>query len=206
MAAFLRHDDLSWSDIINQGLAALIGNAAPAAAAPAPRAKTPQQEPAQDEPLRAPAPEELEALDIEQVEDVENAAEAPVAYAGMSALADVSFESVGPESPADFPVDEDESDDEQFSLRTKTMATVLAEQGDYAGAKEIYEEILAATTDAAARTDLESRIADLAAKIKSGHATASLDASEEPVDQGKNKLIQVLERLAGRLENRVDKA
>ena len=203
MAAFLRHNDLSWSDIINQGLAALIGSAAQATVAPAAQPCAPVREPVRDE-FSSDAAQEEPQPDV-VAEEIENVLE-PSDAGGDVLAADISFESVGPESPADFPADEDESEDEQFSLRTKSMATVFAEQGDYAGAKEIYEEILAATSDPDAREDLEGRIADLAAKIKSGHAAASPDAPEEPADQGKNKLIQVLERLAGRLENRVDKA
>ena len=104
--------------------------------------------------------------------------------------------------------DDDDGEEEHFSLRTKTMAAVLAEQGDYAGARDIYEEILAGTTDAAARADLAKRIDDLTNKLKSGHAPQAPQADEaaEAPEQGKNKLIQVLERLAGRLENRADEA
>ncbi len=192
MAAFLRHGNLSWSDIIEQGLAALTARP-PVLEASSP-VKTPESVP---EPLS----EEVFAQPAQIIVAMPDAA-----LDDPAAPVELSFESVGPESPADFPVDDDESDDEQFSLRTRTMAAVLAEQGDYAGAMEIYEEILAAATDPAVRADLESRIGDLAAKIKSGSAAAASDAPEDAADQGKNKLIQVLERLAGRLENRVDKA
>lgn len=206
MAAFLRHDNLSWSDIINSGLSALTGGTAlPEAAsdrnskitAPEPEfepiqaavAAIPTDEPFEPQEHIIPEPVDLVA------DDLPDSIEEP-----LEVIAPVA-----PEIPAEFTADEDEGDDEQFSLRTKTMATVLAEQGDYAGAKEIYEEILAATTDSAVRADLEGRIADLVGKIKSGHAAAAPDNPDEASDQGKNKLIQVLERLAGRLETRADK-
>ena len=193
MAAFLRHGELSWSEIINQGLSAVLGGQEAAAAASAPKAPpaAPKAQPAeQARPHKALVVFERPS----------------VAVHNPAAPVEPSFESVGPESPTDFPVDDDEGEDEQFSLRTKTMATVLAEQGDFAGAKEIYEEILAATADPAIRADLEERIAELALKIKSGHTAPAPESQDDSTEQGKNKLIQVLERLAGRLEDRAEKA
>lgn len=200
MAAFLRHSNLSWSDIIEQGLAALTGCPPTAEAAPGIKMPLPAPEPLPEEIIIPPA-EEIFREPVQLV-----VATSDITPDDLVPSVELSFESVGPESPTDFPVDDEEGDEEQFSLRTKTMATVLAEQGDYVGAKEIYEEILAATADPATQADLENRIAELAARIKSGPATPVPDAPDDSADQGKNKLIQVLERLAGRLENRADKA
>ena len=205
LAAFLRHSDLSWADIISSGLAALAGGPVePPASQPLPeQAEQPVElEVAASEiPVVAmgSAPEELAPEPVEFFENVQDE------------IVDVSVDvpppaPLQPEIPEEVAHEEDDGEDEHFSLRTRTMAAVLAEQGDYAGAKDIYEEILAATADPALRADLEGRIAELAGKIKSGHATASPDAVDENSDQGKNKLIQVLERLAGRLETRADKA
>ena len=206
LAAFLRHSDLSWADIINSGLAALAGGPV-APPAPQPLPKQPEQ-PVEPEalipeiPVVAAMDDEPEDLAPEPVEPFKSA---------LDDVADIPVDVPPPaplqmEIPEDAAHEEDDGEDEQFSLRTRTMAAVLAEQGDYAGAKDIYEEILSATTDPDLRGDLEGRIADLAGKIKSGHATASPDIVDENPDQGKNKLIQVLERLAGRLETRADKA
>ena len=207
LAAFLRHSDLSWADIINSGLAALAGGPV---APPVPQ-PLPEQQPEQ--------PAEPEIADPEiPVVAMDSAIEEPAPeepaefFENVQAdIADVPAD-VPPPAPLQLEIsedaarEEDDGEDEQFSLRTRTMAAVLAEQGDYAGARDIYEEILAATADPALRADLEGRIAELAGKIKYGHAPASSDAVDENSDQGKNKLIQVLERLAGRLETRADKA
>lgn len=161
------------------------------------------------------APKEVEPAPFEADESAEDSD----IHLGMDAE---SEEAAREPSPASAPSDsqissevsvgaepyDDDGEEEQFSLRTKTMAAVLAEQGDYAGARDIYEEILAGATDAAARADLTKRIDDLTNKLKSGHASQApqVDETAEAPEQGKNKLIQVLERLAGRLENRADEA
>ncbi len=232
LAAFLRHSDLSWGDVINSGLAALAGGQIQAA--PAPLAAAPRQpvEPATAEQPAAPmdAPAENDSfIDADAAQDISQISATPLpgdlpAGAPDDLAGDLSGGLTGSEDlPADIPPTdvlpaqaseeapvesavEEEGDEEQFSLRTRTMAAVLAEQGDYAGAKDIYEEILAATADPALRADLEGRIADLAGKIKAGHAPLPPDTADEASDQSKNKLIQVLERLAGRLETRADKA
>lgn len=207
LAAFLRHSDLSWADIINSGLAALAGGPV---APPAPQS-LPEQQPEQ------PAEPEIADPEIPVVgRDSAIEEPAPEEPAEFFENVQADIEDVPADVPPPAPLqleisedaarEEDDGEDEQFSLRTRTMAAVLAEQGDYAGARDIYEEILAATADPALRADLEGRIAELAGKIKSGHAPASSDVVDENSDQGKNKLIQVLERLAGRLETRADKA
>jgi tetratricopeptide (TPR) repeat protein len=199
MAAFLRHNDLSWADIINRGLSTLIGGLPASEAATAPKAPPVSQESAFNEALASNAEVDLS----EQVQLTSTPSEA--VSSDMAAPAEVSFEPVRARPPTDFPADDEEGDDEPFSLRTKTMAMVLSEQGDYVGAKEIYEEILAVATDPGVRADLEGRIAVLASKITTGPVATSPETSDDSADQGKNKLIQVLERLAGRLESRVDK-
>ena len=224
LAAFLRYSDLSWADVINSGLAALAGNQIQAA--PAPLAPATSEQPAA--PMDAPAESDsftdaAAAQDISQISATPLPGDLPASApddliedlpGGLPETADLSADippaaALPAQTPEEGAVEtavEEEGDEEQFSLRTRTMAAVLAEQGDYAGAKDIYEEILAATDDLALRADLEGRIADLAGKIKAGHAPLPPDTADEASDQSKNKLIQVLERLAGRLETRADKA
>ena len=205
LAAFLRHSDLSWADIINSGLAVLAGGPVPPSRLEQPEQTDQTAEPAAEAP-ESPAAVLDGALEDIAPETVESFESIPVDTSEVPADAPTPVQAQ-PEIPEEIaPEEDDGGDDEQFSLRTRTMAAVLAEQGDYAGAKDIYEEILSATADPDLRSDLEGRIADLAGKIKSGHAPAPSDAVDENPDQGKNKLIQVLERLAGRLESRAEKA
>lgn len=66
-------------------------------------------------------------------------------------------------SPAPLPPHEEEHDEP--SVRTRTMAEVLAEQGDIQGAADIYSEILANTAPGAEADKLRKRLADLTARL-----------------------------------------
>lgn len=98
---------------------------------------------------------------------------------------------------------EAEEEDEPFSLRTRSMAEVLAEQGDTQGALDIYQELLASADSPESRAAIQFRIDEL----RSG-ATSTVVADEAPAAveeaplQGKHKLLHMLEMLAERLETR----
>ena len=86
-------------------------------------------------------------------------------------------------------------------VRTRTMAAVLAEQGDTAGALDIYQELLAAAASDADREELRALMDALASP---GRA-ASPDAAPTPAAPGPksaNRLADFLEALANRLETR----
>lgn len=106
------------------------------------------------------------------------------------------------ESP--FPaVDETEDGEERFSLRTRSMAEVLAEQGDIKGALDIYHELAAAAVGPEESADLRQRIATLSARLGSAQETEQEQASAQPESSsGKDKLISMLEALAERVEAR----
>lgn len=91
----------------------------------------------------------------------------------------------------------DERDSESFSLRTRSMADVLAAQGDIQGALDIYLELQAGAEGAEAE--------ELAARVEELTALAA-EPKTEPVvpkdDTSKNKLITMLETLARRVEAR----
>lgn len=89
--------------------------------------------------------------------------------------------------------------EEQFTLRTRSMAEVLAEQGDIKGALDIYQELEASTSSSEEQADLHQRIATLHARLSS----ADIDSSvQENIPVGKDKLINMLELLAARVEAR----
>ncbi len=99
----------------------------------------------------------------------------------------------------------EEADDteERFSLRTRSMAEVLAEQGDIKGALDIYHELAAAATAPEESADLRQRIATLNARLGSA---PPVEQTQEPAETGgstgKDKLISMLEALAERVEAR----
>ncbi|MDR2743981.1 MAG: hypothetical protein LBB66_02110 [Desulfovibrio sp.] len=100
-------------------------------------------------------------------------------------------------------VGEPDEDEERFSLRTRSMAEVLAEQGDIKGALDIYQELAAAATMPVEKADLLQRIATLNAKLVMAAVTpAAQTASEPEAAAEKVKLINKLEALAERVEAR----
>lgn len=102
-----------------------------------------------------------------------------------------------------FSRDETEDAEERFSLRTRSMAEVLAEQGDIRGALDIYHELAAAAISPEETADLQQRISTLSARL--GNAQEA-DEAQPPVQpetaSGKDKLISMLEALAERVEAR----
>jgi tetratricopeptide (TPR) repeat protein len=112
-----------------------------------------------------------------------------------------------PVPPADEAVETAEDPDEEeaeeaFSLRTRSMAEVLAEQGDLTGALDIYQEIIQSAPDEE-RGSLEARAEELSRRM-----TAGTGAQDQPKEAGdasdgeNNRLIGMLEALAKRLEVR----
>lgn len=86
-------------------------------------------------------------------------------------------------------------------VRTRTMAAVLAEQGDLAGARAIYQELLAAAAGEAEREELRALMDALASPARA----ASPDPMQTPAADGPksaNRLADFLEALANRLETR----
>jgi tetratricopeptide (TPR) repeat protein len=96
------------------------------------------------------------------------------------------------------------------AVRTKTMAALLAGQGDTAGALEIYGDLLAATPKGPERAELAGLMAALspeAAQQSPEETAAPADAvplSQDGVTgpKGSARLASFLEALAGRLEAR----
>lgn len=94
--------------------------------------------------------------------------------------------------------------EEQFSLRTRSMAEVLADQGDIPGALDIYHELLAGASNFGESGDLQHRITTLSVLLANAPAadlSESLNAQPES-SSGKDKLISMLEALAERVEAR----
>lgn len=89
--------------------------------------------------------------------------------------------------------------EEQFTLRTRSMAEVLAEQGDIKGALDIYQELVASAASPEEEADLNQRIATLRAHLSSADMASPV---RENIPAGKDKLINMLELLATRVEAR----
>lgn len=214
LASTFRGRSITWSQVIEEGLKALFASEG----IPCP-AVTSQPELVGEVHFEAPP-------DIEYMEEEE-----PVAPAGQGV--DMSAEAVevyGTASPEDAialvlaeedefalepepepgqpePEPEDAGEEGEGNIRTRTMADLLAEQGDYKGALAIYQELAAAASgDEAA--ELEELASAVSAKMRRGGASApAKDKRSEsgtlpgPLP-GKEKLLSTLEALAERLEAR----
>lgn len=91
------------------------------------------------------------------------------------------------------------------SLRTRTMADLLAAQGDYQGAQDIYRELWSRASGPD-RDELAGRIREMEAGILERQSAPRPEANpEEDVfsQHAKNRLISALETLASRFEARV---
>ncbi|WP_320175720.1 tetratricopeptide repeat protein [Maridesulfovibrio sp.] len=93
------------------------------------------------------------------------------------------------------------------SLKTKTMAEVLASQGDLEGALEIYRDLLCKASDDD-KDELMAFMADISSRISQApmEDVAGDDASKDPYfKHAKSKLMSTLELLAERLEARASR-
>lgn len=175
-AAALQGRQISWGSIIEQGLFSMLGTA--------------------DAPLTAPV------FAARNDSAIEQPVSRPAAHNTPPAMPDEpSADAGGVVEPV--PQSEDEESDEAFSLRTRSMAEVLAEQGDLNGALEIYQELIEAASD-------DSEKADLAARVEELGRRAVVPASEDGKPDEKapapgaesSRLVSLLESLAQRLEAR----
>ena len=89
---------------------------------------------------------------------------------------------------------------EPFTLRTKSMADVLAGQGDIKGALEIYHELALRAESSEERREINQRIAQLSSQQALAGDTPSSSPGEPP--PGKQRMQHLLESLAERLEAR----
>lgn len=93
------------------------------------------------------------------------------------------------------------------SFRTRTMAELLATQGDFGGALGIYRELWGRSHDAQEKAELTSRIQRLEEDMASQPAPEAApkpQVQEDPFGKiAKNRLMSTLEALAARLEARV---
>lgn len=140
---------------------------------------------------------------------VESVLAGDVVQADADTLADMELCEMAPKGESVIPrtsqaAEADEIDEEEpFSLRTRSMAEVLAEQGDIQGALDIYQELAMSATSADEAEDIKRRMATLEARLKVVNASPAFKmAEDEAAARSKEKLIGMLEALAERVEAR----
>ena len=103
--------------------------------------------------------------------------------------------------PAESEPAEEAPQQETFSIRTRSMAEVLAEQGDLQGALEIYQE-LAQAADGPEKDELSQRIVTLQARLGGAVPTPAVEEAPAKAPTGKEQVLSVLTSLAKGLESR----
>ena len=221
LASTFRGRSITWSQVIEEGLRALFAREGVPCPTPAAAGGEVVGE------LHFEAMPDIEYLEeAPEAAGPDMAAEAAAAYAAGSpeeAIAQVLAEEPAlPELPEDtdeFALEPEPGPDEPApaaepaagegsagNIRTRTMADLLAEQGDYKGALAIYQELAAAAAGDEA-DELEGLAATMQSKLRRGAGAPTRDKRPEPGPlpgplPGKEKLLSTLDALAERLEAR----
>ncbi len=198
LAAYLKDRNLSLLDIFERGMNAACAKHPEAAPMPveAKEKEAPESEPV---PSKTPVSAGIEALErMSREKDARFASESFDVSADAEDGALQEEPACGKDA-SDF----EEGAAERFSLRTRTMAALLADQGDFQGALDIYNELLAAAQNDEQRSELEMCIRNVRARMKSSVSMPEpvAEPAEEPL-KSKQNLVKTLERLAQRLESR----
>ena len=203
LAAAFQQRSLTLADVLSRGLEAVLrqeGQAAPAekqACTAAPKGPVPSLSPAS-----SASPVSGVAAVLSPLAGVVQSLPAEISVDAANACgADSAGCQSGDAAQGDEAQEEGEEAEERFSLRTRSMAEVLAEQGDFAAALEIYQELAAQASSPEEAADLQYRMSTLTAHLGVVQETAT--EPETAPSPGKHRVLSVLEALAERLENRV---
>lgn len=159
-----------------------------------PVAEAGQSMEAEPQPAAAPAMQSGETI-VQAAERAEKALVEGLDLPDMEPSAEASGD--------DEPLLDEFAEEEPFSLRTRSMAEVLAEQGDLKGALDIYQELAAQATSADELTDINQRVATLKSRLEMANASAGFQARDDASQaKSKEKLLSMLEALAQRVEAR----
>ena len=177
LAAFLQNMPVSWAGIIERGLKDFVSD----------KTSRPVAAPVVSYPATAPALSSIE--DDLPLSPLSGFSTAP-SFLHQERAASESW----PQVSFGDNNDTDDEVEEPITLRTRSMADVLAGQGDVAGALDIYNELLAAAGSDAARKDLQARIDALSGN----QVQATGEDTQAPRDEKKDWLAVLAQRLEAR--------
>jgi tetratricopeptide (TPR) repeat protein len=181
LAVLFQHPDVDLGAVLEKGLHSLTG--------------APEKIPAASQPAMETSKKILPAADA-----VAPPSSAMPADAQMPAVA-VDAAVHGPSPAAKRAEDMDETE-EPFTLRTKSMADVLAGQSDIDGALEIYHELALRAESPAERQEIHARILQLSSLPEQADDAPSAPPPAVAPPPGKQRMQHLLESLAERLEAR----
>lgn len=188
VASCVEGREFTWAEVISAGIDTLSGKGF------AESAEEFSFEPA-TQTANEPAGGDAASAPIELRDEVESAA-ASVADEGGD------VDEVTTDDPATAPTSSSAKD----ALQTRTMAELLARQGDLQGALAILRALVQRTTSDEAREELTAHmhmLEEQGVTGGTGQASTSREAEGEfPLDRAKKKLVNALSLLADRLEAR----
>ena len=219
LAAIFQHPDVDLGEVVEKGLSSLAAKPAKTPPAPRPAMETGKRTPPADAVTRpavrpvvtptvaattaAAAPPVRKAVIAPMKAATPGAAEAtapPVRKAVITpTTAAAAAKSAAPAAQLTEDVDDTE---EHFTLRTKSMADVLAGQGDIDGALEIYRELALRAASSEEREEIDERIAELSALQAQADDAPAPAPPGAAYPHGKQRMQHLLESLAERLEER----
>lgn len=86
------------------------------------------------------------------------------------------------------------------TVKTRTMADLLARHGDFSSSLEIYGELLRMSSSEQEKKNISARIAEIESQMAAGVSPARPALGQQP--KSKAKLVSMLEALANRLDAR----
>lgn len=98
--------------------------------------------------------------------------------------------------------DDDLENEEVYSLRTRSMAGILAEQGDYLGAREIYLELMSTAANEAELLELK----ECAEEMRKKHSSQGQEQPAKPMEEAAfSQGVRMNEQVMNKLKNLVDR-
>ncbi len=195
VAAALERPGLTLRDLLEASLSGIQGGVAVRDSTPCVEAAACSEEPGLPAQAESIAVENVPCEERSEPAVEEAADEAPV----FPADAD-SREAEPEEELSDEDASLEDAVVEEATVRTRSMAEVLAEQGDVTGALEIYRELEASASDPQEREALQARITAL--EVKDGESCEAAPVEQEAEHPEKAGMRHFLENLAERLEAR----
>ncbi|GAB6125486.1 tetratricopeptide repeat protein [Humidesulfovibrio idahonensis] len=203
VASHFTEKPVKWTDVLIEGLHSITDRLlGPLKAAPkAPRAQAKPAAAVAAPSSVAPAAPSLEAQPTSLAERVRSVPQDISTPAGPAAGGASHLSDDSPDAPYEGPTPE------PSSFRTRTMAELLASQGDFGGALGIYRELWGRTQEGPEKAELTGRIKTLEESLAAApqaEAEPKAVMDEDPFGKhAKNRLMSTLEALAARLESRI---
>ena len=193
LAAFLQNLPVSWAGVIEHGLKNLVGESP----------KHPSVTAREVYPLTPdlPLPEKSIPPEVVSIPPSMTLAAPPEVRAVMSDIHKIMPESheAGPVTIPETPFEENEEEvDEPITLRTRSMAEVLAEQGDIAGALDIYNELLTSAVSDSDKNDLQTRVNSLSSNTPQSAGQVNMEDASASKEEKKDWLTILAQRLEAR--------